>query len=66
MRERLSWLLAAIVSGFALIGLGYLIPEEYSTLSTVLFIAGTIAVVIFAVTIIIKTLTGLLRGQADR
>ena len=66
MRERLNWLLAAIVSGFALIGLGYLIPEEYSTLGTVLFIAGTIAVVIFAATIIIKTLSGLLKGHANR
>lgn len=64
MVEKLSWLLAAIASGFAFIGLSYLIPEEYSTLGTVFFIIGAIAVVIFAATIIVNTLTSLVRGQA--
>jgi hypothetical protein len=59
--ERLSCLLAAVVAGFALIGLSYLIPNAFQTLAFVLFIIGAIAVVIFSVAIIFRALAALLK-----
>lgn len=59
---RLQWSLAAMVAGFALIGLSYLITSQvWAPLSLALFIVGTIAVIIFAGVIICKSLAALLR-----
>ena len=55
--QKLSWLLAAMVAGFAFLGLSYLVPDAYETL---FFIIGMVAIVTFAGAIIIRALASLL------
>ncbi|WP_405103607.1 hypothetical protein [Oceanobacillus sp. FSL H7-0719] len=55
---------AAILAGFALIGLTFAVTIMPAELATVLLIIGTIIVIIFALVIVIMALTALFGNRA--
>ncbi|MHA6250915.1 hypothetical protein [Oceanobacillus sp. CAU 1775] len=63
MPNYLGLYLAALVAGFALIGLSFLIPLP--TLSLILFIVGTIIVIVFSLVIVFFALKALF-GKASK